>query len=63
MIEYSNIEIMALIKDRIHSSRDRAILRNRLVHGHTFDQLSEEHHMSVRQIKRIVYKGQEAIFK
>lgn len=63
MIEYSNIEIMSLIKDRIHSARDRTILRDRLVHGLTFDQLSEAHHMSVRQIKRIVYKGQDIIFK
>ena len=63
MIEYSNIEILERIKDRIHSTRDRGILRDRLVHGLTYEQLAEAHHMSVRQIKRIVYKGQETIFK
>jgi len=61
--EYSNIETIQRIKDRIHSARDREILRDRLIHGLTYDQLSEAHHMSVRQIKRIVYKGQDIIFK
>ena len=62
-VTYSNTEVMALIKDRIHSSRDRAILRDRLIHGLTYEQLAEAHHLSVRQVKRIVYKGQDIIFK
>ena len=59
---YTNSEVIALISENIHSARDRKILIDRLVHGLTYEQLAEKHDLSVRQIKRIVYKGQEKIF-
>lgn len=62
-VTYTNTEVLALIKDRIHSARDRKILRDRLVHGMTYEQLAEAHDLSVRQVKRIVYRGQDIIFK
>ena len=61
--DYSNTEIMLLIIDRIHSVRDRQILVDRFVHGLTFEKIAELHDMSVRQIKNIVYRGQDKIFK
>ena len=61
--DYSNTEIMLLIIDRIHSVRDRYILVDRFVHGLTFEKIAEEHDMSVRQIKNIVYRGQDKIFR
>ena len=54
MIEYSKW---------IHSERDRAIMKRRLIDGLTFEKLAEEFDMSVRQIKRIVYKCSESLFK
>jgi len=65
MIEYdlSRSEVEHLIDEWIFSERDRRILKRRLLDGIIFDQLSEEFEMSVRQIKKIVYKGQEKIFR
>ena len=61
--DYSNAEIMLLILDRIHNVRDRQIMVDRFVHGLTFEKIAELHDMSVRQIKNIVYRGQDKIFK
>ena len=61
--DYSNTEIMLLILDRIHNVRDRQIMVDRFVHGLTFEKIAELHDMSVRQIKNIVYRGQDKIFK
>lgn len=61
--EYTNSEIICLIVERIHKIRDRQILYDRFVHGLTFEQLAEAHDLSVRQVKRIVYKGQDKIFR
>lgn len=63
MIEYTNSQVCEIINEYIHSERDRAILKRRLVDGILFEPLAEEFDMSVRQIKRIVYHGQETIFK
>lgn len=62
MTDYTNSEILELINDRIHSERDRSILTDRLVNGMTFERIAEVYDMSVRQIKRIVYRGQDSIF-
>lgn len=61
--DYSNTEIMLLILDRIHNARNRQIMIDRFVHGLTFEKIAEEHDMSVRQIKNIVYRGQDKIFR
>ena len=63
MIEYTNSQIVALIDEQIHSERDRRILKRRLVDGICFEPLAEEFDMYVRQMKNIVYKAQERLFK
>lgn len=63
MMEYSNSHIREVIADWIHSERDRLILEDRLINGMTFERLSEKFDMSDSQIKRIVYKLQEQVFK
>lgn len=63
MIEYTNSQIVALIDEHIHSERDRRILKRRLVDGICFEPLAEEFDMYVRQMKNIVYKAQERLFK
>ena len=63
MMEYTNSRIRELIEEYIHSERDRRILTRRLIDGVCFEPLAEEFDMSVRQIKNIVYKGSEKIFK
>ena len=62
-MEYTNSRIRELIDEYIHSERDRRILTRRLIDGVCFEPLAEEFDMSVRQIKNIVYKGSEKIFK
>ena len=63
MKDYSNTKIIALIDEYIHSQRDREILKRRYVDGVCYDQLGEEFGLSTRQIKNIVYKGGDTLFK
>lgn len=53
----------ALIDEYVHSERNRAILKRRLLDGICYEPLAEEFDMSERQIKAIVYKEQEMLFK
>jgi DNA-directed RNA polymerase specialized sigma24 family protein len=62
-MEYTNSQIRELISEYIHSERDRAVLNRRLVDGLTFERLAEEFDMSVRQVKNIVYRLQDELFK
>lgn len=62
-MEYTNSRIREIIAEYIHSERDRALLSRRLIDGVTFEKLAEEFDMSDRQIRRIVYKLQEELFK
>lgn len=52
-----------LIDEYIHQDEHRGILVDRLVRGLTYEQIAEKHYISVSQAKRIIYKGQEKIFK
>ena len=63
MPEYTNSQIREIIREYIHSERDRHILCRRLIDGITYDGLADETMMSVRQIKRIVARGEDAIFR
>ena len=65
MIYYNipNSMISYLIDEWIKSERDRNILKRRLIDGITFEALAGEFDLSVRQIKNIVYKSQERLFK
>lgn len=62
-MEYTNSQIRELIAEHLHSLRDREILLDRLVDGLTFEKLAEKHGMSDRQIKTIVYKAEQILFK
>ena len=46
-----------------NAERDRAVLRRRLIDGVYYEALAEEFDLSVAQVKRIVYKGSDKIFK
>lgn len=52
-----------LIDQYVFNEAHRPILKRRLLDGITFERLSEEFDMSTRQIKNIVYKSQEKLFK
>lgn len=65
--EYSRNELEYMIDQWVichkHAERNRAILKRSLLDGICFERLAEEFDMSVRQIKNIVYKSQEQLFK
>ena len=63
MIEYSNSEISRIIDEWIHSKRDREILKRRLIDGCCYEPLAEEFNLSVRQVKSIIYKNENIVFK
>lgn len=63
MKEYTNTQISSLIDEHIHSARDRAILKRRLIDGITYEKLAEEFDLSVRHTKKIIYKSEETLFK
>ena len=63
MIDYTNSNIERLIEEHIHSERDRAIMKRRLIDGICFEPLAEEFDLSVSQVKRIVYKLGEKLFQ
>lgn len=62
-MEYTNSQIRELIAEHIHSERDRAVLCRRLIDGISFERLSEEFDLSVRQTKNIVYRNEEILFR
>ena len=62
-MEYTNSRIREIIAEHIHSERDRKILERRLIDGVTFEKLAEEQELSVSQIKRIIWKGSEIVFR
>ena len=63
MRDYSRTELNEAIDEWILNKQHRAILKSRLIDGLTYDELSEMYYMSPRQIKRIVYKAQEKLFR
>lgn len=60
--DYTNSELSHFIDEYIHSERDRAILKRKLIDGICFEPLAEEFDLSVRQTQNIVYRGFERLF-
>lgn len=67
LTEYSRSELEHAIDEwiilRRHSERNREMLKRYLLDGLTFEALSEETGLSVRQVKNIVYKTEEQLFE
>lgn len=64
--DLSRSDIESLIDEWIigrNAERNRAILKRRLFDGITYERLAEEFDMSVRQIKTIVYKNEDILFR
>ena len=61
-MEYTNSQIRELIAEHIHSERDRSLLCRRLIDGITIERLAEEFELSPRQVKNILYKGENILF-
>lgn len=61
--DISRSAVEHLIDEWIFKERDRQILKRRLLDGVCYDQLAEEFSLSVRQVKNIVYRCEDKIFK
>lgn len=61
--EMSRSEISNAIDEWIFKERDRKILKRRLLDGICYEPLAEEFDLSVRQVKNIVYKSEEKLFR
>lgn len=59
----SRSELEYLIDQYIHNERNRAILKRRLLDGICYEPLAEEFDLSDRQVKNIVYKCEELLFR
>lgn len=59
----SRTEIERDIDEWILNERNRRILKRRLLDGIIYEKLAEEFELSVRQVKDIVYKSKEKLYK
>lgn len=55
--------VSALIDEWIFNERDRQIIKRRLLDGICYEPLAEEFNLSVRQIKNIVYRCEDKLFR
>lgn len=62
-IDLPRSAIEHLIDEWILNEKYRAILKRRLLDGVCYEPLAEEFEMSVRQVKTIVYKSEQKLFK
>lgn len=62
-MKYSNSEMNYLIDEYVHNKVWRNVLKRRLIDGVHYEPLAEEFGYSVSQIKRIVYKASDELFK
>jgi DNA-directed RNA polymerase specialized sigma24 family protein len=61
-IELTNSELNQRITERIHSKRDRKIMRLKLIDGLTYEKIAEIIGMTPRQIQNIVRFRKNFIF-
>lgn len=64
--DLSKTEVEYLIDEWVigkYAERDRAIMRRRLIDGVCYEPLAEEFDLSVAQVKRIIYKRRNQIFR
>lgn len=62
-IDLSRSDLEKIIDEWVFNERNRNIIKRRLLDGICYEPLADEFNLSVRQVKNIVYKGQERIFK
>ena len=60
---YSNFRLREIVEEFIHSERDRRILIRKYCDKRTIDQLAEEFQMSTSQIKRIITRDGNTVFR
>ena len=62
-MEYSNSRIREIIGEYIHDEKHRKLMARRMIDNVTIDRLAEETELSVSQVKRIIKKNMEVIYR
>jgi hypothetical protein len=62
VIEYTNSYVARIIDEYVHSERDRAIIKRRLIDGISIERLAEEFDRSPRAMQRKIAKLQSVVF-
>lgn len=62
-MEYSNSRMIEIVKDYVHHSRDRKIMLHKYVDGDTLEKIAEDFELSVSQVKRIIRKNSDIVFR
>ena len=61
--DIKNSDIKIVIDEYIHSERDRAVLLDKFINNPSFEKLGERHDLSEIQVKRIVYKYADDVYR
>lgn len=61
--DLSNYQISDLIDEWVRGERNRKLLKRRLIDLICYEPLAEEFDLSVPQVKNIIYKEQDKLFK
>ena len=62
-MEYTNSQAREAIAEFLHSDRDRRLMERRLIDGVVIEKLAEEFELSVSQVKRIIMRNSDIIFR
>ena len=62
-LDFSNYAFVEATKEFIHSARDRKMLIMFYVDDKTYDDLCTEFNLSLSQVKRVLTKGGETVFR
>ena len=63
MKEYTNSQVSDAIDEYTHNERNRRLLKRRLIDGICYEPLAEEFDLSVRQVKSIIYRCEDVVFR
>lgn len=61
--EYSNDDISATIDKWVKGSRNREIMKDRLINCLTYETIAEKYDLSVRYVVSLIYKHEYEVFK
>ena len=62
-MEYSNSRLIEIVGEYVHDERDRKIFIRKYADNITLERLAEEHGLSVSQVKRILKKHYNEVFR
>ena len=60
-MQYKNSTMFLLIDEYIHVSRDRRMMKDRMINGYSIEGLAEKYDMSVSRIQRKVQDYQKML--